>query len=89
VPTMGVPLPMIRLLSAGDVEENLGPQRRRKLTVLVWHDPSTRHLFAGPTVRASLAPGDLWSNPVAMADLLQLWTDEQGAAGGGARFGLN
>jgi len=40
-------------------------------------------------VEASLTPGDLWFNPVAVADLLQLWTDAQGAAGGGALSGLN
>jgi len=41
-------------------------------------------------VLAFLTPGDLsWSKPVAVADLLQLWTDVQGAAGGGARSGLN
>jgi len=40
-------------------------------------------------IRTSLTPGDLWSNPVAVADLLQHWTDMQGAAGGGARSGLN
>jgi len=34
-------------------------------------------------------PGeDLWSNPVAVAELLQLWTDAQSAARGGARSGL-
>jgi len=40
-------------------------------------------------VLASLTLGDLWSNPVVVADFLQLWTDAQGAAGGGARSGLN
>jgi len=45
-------------------------------------------------VRASLSSAnatelDLWYNPVAVADLLQLWTDAQGAAGGGAMSGLN
>jgi len=49
----------------------------------------TRHRFPGPMVRASFTPGDLWSNPVVVADLLQLWTDAQSAAGGGARSGLN
>jgi len=34
-------------------------------------------------------PGDLWYNPVAVADLLQLWADAQGASGGGVRSGLN
>jgi len=33
--------------------------------------------------------GLTWSNPVAVADLLQLWTDVEGAAGGRARSGLN
>jgi len=57
---------------------------------MVWKgSPSTRHLFAGPTIWTSFTPGYLWSNPVAVADLLQLWTDVQGAAGGGARVGLN
>jgi len=41
-----------------------------------------------PMIQTSFTPGDLWSNPVAVADLQQLWTDAQGAAGGGARSGL-
>jgi len=69
--------------------QNPGPQRGRHLTSVVWHDHSTRHLFAGPLVRASFTPVHFWSNPVAVADLLQLWTNAQGAAGGGARSGLN
>jgi len=40
-------------------------------------------------VLAFHTPGDLWSNPVVVADLLQLWADVQGAAGGGAMSGLN
>jgi len=39
-------------------------------------------------IQTSPTPADLWSNPVATADLLQLWTDAQAAAGGGARSGL-
>jgi len=46
-------------------------------------------MFDAPMVWASLTPGDLLSNPVAVADLLQLWTDAQGAAGGEVRFSLN
>jgi len=69
---MGVPLCLaIRLLASGNLEQNPGAQRRRQLTGLVRHALSTRHLFAGPMVRASLiTPEDLWSNPVAVADLL-------------------
>jgi len=59
------------------------------LTGLVWLNHSTRHLFADAMVQASLTPRDLWSNPVAMADLLHFWTDAQGAAVGGTRFCLN
>jgi len=39
-------------------------------------------------IQTSLTPGDLWSNPVDMADLLQLCTDAHGPAGCGARSAL-
>jgi len=44
----------------------------RQLTGLVRLALSTSHLFAGPMLQASLTPGDLRSNPVAVADLRQL-----------------
>jgi len=52
------------------------------------YDHSTKHLFNCPMIRTSFTTGDLWSNPVAVANLLQLWTDTPGAAGGGARSGV-
>jgi len=81
----------IRLPASGGVKQNPGPLRRLQLTGLVWHDLNTRNLLAGPMVRASLTHWDIWYNPVAVADLLQLqlWTDAQGAARGIARSGLN
>jgi len=39
-------------------------------------------------IRTSPTPVDLWSNPVAVVDLLQLCTDAQGAAGGRAKSSL-
>jgi len=66
-------------------EQDPGPQKKQQLTGLVSHALSARNVFAGQMVQASLTPVDLWSNPVAVADLLQLWADAQGAAGGGAR----
>jgi len=38
-------------------------------------------MLADPMVQASLTHKDLWSNPVAVADHQQLWTDAQGAVG--------
>jgi len=71
------------------VEQNPGPQKKQHLTGQVWLDLSTRHLFTGRTIKTSLTPGPLWSNPVAVAadDLLQLWTEAQGAAGGAVGAG--
>jgi len=63
---------------------NSAPVREPQL-----NNHSTKHLFKCPMIRTSLTPWDLWSNPVAVADLLQVRTDTQGAAGGGARSGLN
>jgi len=53
MPTMGAPLWLANwLLASGDVEQNTGPQKKPQLTGLVWHDHSTRHLFAGPMIQA-------------------------------------
>jgi len=41
------------------------------------------------TTRLPFLTLDIWSNTVAVADLVQLWTNAQGAAGGGARSDLN
>jgi len=60
-----------------------------KTTKVQMEENPKPHLFAGPMVQASLTAGDLWSNPVAVADLLQLWTDALGATGCIARSGLN
>jgi len=79
----------IRLLAAGDVEPNPGPQRRQQLAGLFRLALGAGHLFAGPSIQTYLTPGDKWFNPVVEADLLQLCTDAQGAAGGGARSDLN
>jgi len=87
---LGVPLWLaIRLLASGDMVQNPGPKKKQQLTGLGWHAVSTRHLFAGPMIQTSLFPGYLWFNPVVVADLLQPWTDGQGAAGGGAKSRLN
>jgi len=45
------------------------------------HD--TRHLFSCTSINTNLRPGDLWNDPVAVADLFQQWRDALGAAGGG------
>jgi len=37
-------------------------------------DHSAKYLFNCKMIHTSLTLGDLWSNPVAVADLLQLWT---------------
>jgi len=39
-------------------------------------------------VMTTLTVQDLWDDPVAVAELLQLWDDVRGAAGGGPGSGL-
>jgi len=68
IPTLGVP-PMV---GKGDVKQNPGPQKKQQLSGLVWHDHSTKYLFAVPMIQTYFTPGDLWSNPEAVADLLKL-----------------
>ena len=45
------------------------------------HD--TKHLFPCIHIKTHLKPLDLWNEPVAVAELLQRWTDALAAAGGG------
>ncbi len=45
------------------------------------HD--TKHLFSCIYIKTHLKPLDLWNEPVAVAELLQQWTDALAAAGGG------
>ena len=45
------------------------------------HD--TKHLFSCIHIKPHLKPLDLWNEPVAVAELLQQWTDALTAAGGG------
>jgi RNA polymerase subunit RPABC4/transcription elongation factor Spt4 len=47
------------------------------------HDHTTEHLFSCPIINTTLTTRDLWTDPVAVAALLQLWDDVLGAAGGG------
>jgi len=79
----------ISLLASGNVKQNPGPQKKLQLTGLVWLALRTRHLFTGLTITTSFTPGDLWSSPVVVADLLQIWMDAQGATRGGTRSCLN
>jgi len=64
-----------------------GPQRRQQLAGLVWHALSSRHLFAGSTIRTSLTPESY--GPTLWRWLASYNSDTQGDAGGGARSGLN
>jgi len=59
---------------------NKNRDHRRTDSWLVWYETLSVPgiCFLGPTVQTSLAPTDQWSNPVLMADLLQLWADVQG-----------
>jgi len=44
---------------------------------------NTKHLFSRIYIKTHLKPLDLWNEPVAVAELLQQWTDALAAAGGG------
>jgi len=54
-----------------------------KCPLCLTEDHDTQHLFSCTSIKTILKPVDLWSNPVDVADLLQLWKDALGAAGGG------
>jgi hypothetical protein len=45
---------------------------------------TTKHLFSCSYIKTNLKPLDLWDEPVAVAELLQQWTDAMAAAGGGS-----
>jgi len=53
------------------------------------HEHTTQHLFTCPSVMTILTLRDLWDDPVAVAELLQIWDDVRGAAGGGLGSGLS